>query len=99
MKLSQRIQSHINFANFCDNYKLDPIQTGQLIALVIKRAKLVGKLSQIDDPKLDKQDDKLCEKIIEHAKAMKLTAVFDSLYPCLTPFGEKHPIHLPIINN
>lgn len=80
-KLHPKIQKYVEFANFCSNNQLDPHQTGVLITLVQKRARIATKLSNGDGDtnKLNRQDDMLLKQIATQAKELGLTPNTDSI--------------------
>lgn len=99
MRLTNKFQAHVNFANFCIAYGFNPYNAGKLCQLVQQRANFAMNdmnvhHDQESQAKADKKDDRLMNNVREMAKGMGLEVTFPSSYASVTKDGKS--INLPL---
>lgn len=101
MRLSDRMQSYVNFANFCTNYGFQPLPVMELIVLAKKRKAIAEKSANAkgDQVANDRADDKARQAVESHAATMGLVVEWNGLWPTVHKVGDRHELHLPIPPN
>lgn len=99
MRLTNKFQTRVNFANFCIAYGFNPSNAGKLLQLIEQRANFALRdmgvhHDQESQAKADKKDDRMMDKIRAMAKEMELEVTFPSSYASVTKDGKS--INLPL---
>lgn len=96
MRLNKTLEAKVNFANFCINYKLDPLKVAEFMATIEKCVNLATKICNVGGAELRKKYEKATEQVEKMGAALGMKSIsWPGLYPSiLGPDG--YAIHFPL---